>query len=136
MSAEALGFSGIVALLILLVLRVPVAFAMFLVGFLGIWALNGWNGAMGLLSSETFTLASSSELVVVPVYSDGECRLDNRNEPAIIQCRLCRHWPYSWGIGIRNPFGLWWFCGAIWVVRGLCAHHGQSVLVGNGPLWI
>jgi len=68
MSAEALGFSGIVALLILLVLRVPVAFAMFLVGFLGIWALNGWNGAMGLLSSETFTLASSSELVVVPLF--------------------------------------------------------------------
>jgi len=51
-----------------LVLRVPVAFAMFLVGFLGIWALNGWNGAMGLLSSETFTLASSSELVVVPLF--------------------------------------------------------------------
>ena len=68
MRAEALGFSGIVALLILLVLRVPVAFAMFLVGFLGIWALNGWNGAMGLLSSETFTLASSSELVVVPLF--------------------------------------------------------------------
>jgi len=68
MSAEALGLSGIVALLILLVLRVPVAFAMFLVGFLGIWALNGWNGAMGLLSSETFTLASSSELVVVPLF--------------------------------------------------------------------
>ena len=68
MSAEALGFSGIVALLILLVLRFPVAFAMFLVGFLGIWALNGWNGAMGLLSSETFTLASSSELVVVPLF--------------------------------------------------------------------
>ena len=68
MSAESLGFSGIVALLILLVLRVPVAFAMFLVGFLGIWALNGWNGAMGLLSSETFTLASSSELVVVPLF--------------------------------------------------------------------
>ena len=68
MSAEALGFGGIVALLILLVLRVPVALAMFLVGFLGIWALNGWNGAMGLLSSETFTLASSSELVVVPLF--------------------------------------------------------------------
>lgn len=68
MSAEALGFTGIVALLILLVLRVPVAFAMFMVGFMGIWALNGWNGAMGLLSSETFTLASSSELVVVPLF--------------------------------------------------------------------
>ncbi|MDA9954033.1 TRAP transporter large permease [Planktomarina sp.] len=68
MSVEAIGFTGIAALLSLLVLRVPVAFAMFLVGFIGIWVLNGWNGAMGLLSSETFTLASSSELVVVPLF--------------------------------------------------------------------
>ncbi len=68
MSVEATGFIGLVALLVLLALRVPVAFAMFLVGFLGIWALNGWNAAMGLLSSETFTLASSPELVVVPLF--------------------------------------------------------------------
>ncbi|CAN0598863.1 unnamed protein product, partial [Ectocarpus sp. 12 AP-2014] len=34
----------------------------------GIWSLNGWNGAMGLLASETFTLASSPELVVVPLF--------------------------------------------------------------------
>ncbi len=68
MSVEAAGFVGIAALLMLLILRVPVAFAMFLVGFLGIWALNGWNAAMGLLGSETFTLASSPELVVVPLF--------------------------------------------------------------------
>ena len=68
MSVEAAGFVGIAALLMLLILRVPVAFAMFLVGFLGIWVLNGWNAAMGLLGSETFTLASSPELVVVPLF--------------------------------------------------------------------
>jgi len=68
MSGEAIGLVGIIALFVLLMLRVPVAFAMFLVGFLGIWALNGWNAAMGLLSSETFTLASSPELVVVPLF--------------------------------------------------------------------
>ncbi len=68
MSIEAIGFVGIAALLVLLVLRIPVAFAMFLVGFIGIWLLNGWNAAMGLLSSETFTLASSPELVVVPLF--------------------------------------------------------------------
>ena len=68
MSVEAIGFVGIVALLILLILRIPVAFAMFLVGFIGIWVLNGWNAAMGLLSSETFTLASNPELVVVPLF--------------------------------------------------------------------
>ncbi len=68
MTAGAIGTLGIVALLILLILRIPVAFAMFLVGFLGIWVLNGWNAAMGLLASESFTLASSPELVIVPLF--------------------------------------------------------------------
>ncbi|MFT7105568.1 MAG: tripartite ATP-independent transporter DctM subunit [Yoonia sp.] len=68
MSVEAIGFVGIAALLILLALRIPVAFAMFLVGFLGIWAVRGWDAAMGLLGSETFTIASSPELVVVPLF--------------------------------------------------------------------
>ena len=47
MSAGAMGVAGIVILLVLLLLRIPVAFAMFLVGFIGIWLLNGWNAAMG-----------------------------------------------------------------------------------------
>ena len=68
MSVEAIGLTGLIALLALLILRVPVAFAMFLVGFIGIWIVRGWNAAMGLLSSETFTLASSPELVVVPLF--------------------------------------------------------------------
>ncbi|AZQ65877.1 TRAP transporter large permease [Silicimonas algicola] len=68
MSGGVIGTLGIVVLLVLLLARVPVAFAMFLVGFLGIWALNGWNAAMGLLGSETFTLASNPELVVIPLF--------------------------------------------------------------------
>lgn len=68
MSAAAIGTIGIIALFILFLIRIPVAFAMFLVGFVGIWVLNGWNAAMGLMASETFTLASSPELVVVPLF--------------------------------------------------------------------
>jgi len=68
MSVEAIGLVGITTLLILLALRVPVAFAMFLVGFVGIWTVRGWDAAMGLLGSETFTIASSPELVVVPLF--------------------------------------------------------------------
>lgn len=68
MTASAIGLLGIVCLFILLLLRIPVAFAMFLVGFLGNWALNGINSATSLLASETFTLASSPELVVVPLF--------------------------------------------------------------------
>lgn len=68
MSVEQIGLLGIVSLLTLLILRVPVAFAMFLVGFIGIWSVRGWDAAMGLLGSESFTLASSPELVVVPLF--------------------------------------------------------------------
>ncbi|MFT6786409.1 MAG: tripartite ATP-independent transporter DctM subunit [Dinoroseobacter sp.] len=68
MSIASIGLMGIGALFVLLVLRVPVAFAMFLVGFLGIWQLNGINAATSLLASEAFTLASSTELVVIPLF--------------------------------------------------------------------
>lgn len=62
------GLLGMAVLLLLLVLRVPVAFAMFAVGFAGIWTLNGLGAAMSLMASESFTLASSAELVVVPLF--------------------------------------------------------------------
>ncbi len=68
MSAAAVGTLGVAALLALLILRIPVAFAMFAVGFIGTGVLNGWPAAMSLLASETFTLASSPELVVVPLF--------------------------------------------------------------------
>ncbi len=68
MSDAGVGALGVAALFLLLALRVPVAFAMFAVGFAGIAALNGWSAAMSLLASESFTLASSSELVVVPLF--------------------------------------------------------------------
>lgn len=68
MSSGLIGILGIAALLALLLLRIPVAFAMFLVGFLGLWIIDGWTVASGLLASETFTLASKPELVVIPLF--------------------------------------------------------------------
>ncbi|MFV0492953.1 MAG: TRAP transporter large permease [Pseudorhodobacter sp.] len=68
MSSALIALTGISLLLILLALRIPVAFAMFLIGFVGIWALNGFNAAIGLLASESFTLASNPELIVIPLF--------------------------------------------------------------------
>ena len=68
MSPMIIGVTGLAALFVLLMIRVPVAFAMFVVGFFGIASLNGTNAATSLLASETFTLASSPELVVIPLF--------------------------------------------------------------------
>jgi len=68
MSPVLIGSASFVLLLALLLLRIPVAFAMFTVGFIGIWMLNGLQAATGLLASETFALASNSELIVVPLF--------------------------------------------------------------------
>ena len=68
MSASAIGVTGMAILLVLLALRVPVAFAMFAVGFVGNSILNGPAAALSLAASESFTLASSAELVVVPLF--------------------------------------------------------------------
>lgn len=68
MDGGTIGLIGIAVLLFLLLVRVPVSFAMFLIGFLGIWQLNGFEAAKSLLASETFTLASSPELIVVPLF--------------------------------------------------------------------
>ncbi|MCA2011277.1 TRAP transporter large permease [Pararhodobacter sp. CCB-MM2] len=62
------GLLGMGALFVLLGFRIPVAFAMFVVGFFGIWNLHSLNAAMNYLASESFTIASSAELVVVPLF--------------------------------------------------------------------
>lgn len=68
MSPIAIGLSGLLVLFVLLGLRVPVAFAMFAVGFVGNWILNSPQAAMSQLASDSFSLASSAELVVVPLF--------------------------------------------------------------------
>ena len=68
MSASMIGMLGILIMFVLLVLRVPVAFAMFAVGFAGITILDSSRSAVSLLASESFTLASSPELVVIPLF--------------------------------------------------------------------
>ena len=52
MSSAAIGLVGMACLLVMLIIRIPVAFAMFVVGFFGIAILNGWNAATSLLRLE------------------------------------------------------------------------------------
>ena len=68
MSPEAAGIAGIVALLLLFLLRVPIAFAMMLVGFGGFAALSGTAPALALLSQDLFDTFTSYPLSVIPMF--------------------------------------------------------------------
>jgi C4-dicarboxylate transporter DctM subunit len=68
MSPEATGLVGIGLLLVLFMLRMPVAFAMGLVGLAGFAYLNGIESALTLLAQDVYDTLSSYPLSVIPMF--------------------------------------------------------------------
>lgn len=68
MSPTTIGLVGLAALVALILLRLPVALAMFAVGFTGITLLSGQDAAFSLLASEAFSIGSKFDLVVIPLF--------------------------------------------------------------------
>ncbi len=69
MSLAAIGLTGIGALLaILFLLRMPVGFAMGIVGFLGFAHVINLNAALGMLGTEFWQVFSSYGLTVIPLF--------------------------------------------------------------------
>lgn len=68
MSDVAIGTTGIAGLFVLMILRTPVAFAMLLVGFFGLWLMEGLRAAGAVLLTETYSNVASYSLIVVPMF--------------------------------------------------------------------
>ena len=68
MSATLIGIIGLLGLFTLLAIRTPVAIAMIIVGVIGTWVLNGWQASMSTLVDESFVIASTYELIVIPLF--------------------------------------------------------------------
>lgn len=68
MSPETAGIVGIALLLFLFLLRMPIAFAMALVGFAGFAYLSGPDPAFSLLAQDIFEQFSSYPLSVIPMF--------------------------------------------------------------------
>lgn len=63
-----IGICGIAGLFVLMVLRTPVAFAMLLTGFFGVWFLDGLRRATAIMFTETYSSVSNYNLIVVPMF--------------------------------------------------------------------
>ncbi len=68
MSPEWIGAWSVVALIALVLLRVPVAIAMGLVGLVGYALVDDWSAALNRLGNTPFELAESYSLSVVPLF--------------------------------------------------------------------
>jgi C4-dicarboxylate transporter DctM subunit len=68
MDPETAGIVGILLLVFLFFIRVPVAFSMALVGFVGFVYLSGLDPALSLLSQDIYETFSSYPLSVIPMF--------------------------------------------------------------------
>lgn len=68
MDPTTVGIAGIVLLFALMIFRTPVAFAMLLAGFFGMWALEGLRTAGALIMTESYAAVASETLIVVPMF--------------------------------------------------------------------
>ena len=68
MSPTVIGILGLIALFVLLGLRMPVAIAMMVVGFVGTGVLDGWRVALSGLSDQPLTVAMFFSLSVIPLF--------------------------------------------------------------------
>ena len=68
MTPTVVGLLGLVGLFGLLALRMPVGVAMAVVGTIGFGVLNSWPATMAQLGREPYVIASSYELIVIPLF--------------------------------------------------------------------
>ena len=68
MTVQTIGLIGMAALVLLIFLRVPVAIAMGIVGFLGYAALDGFGKATRVLGQTPFDISTAYTLSVVPLF--------------------------------------------------------------------
>ncbi len=68
MSPVAAGIAGFVLLVLLMFLRIPVGFTMAIVGLAGFGVLVSWEAALHLLARDIFSVFSSYNLTVIPLF--------------------------------------------------------------------
>lgn len=68
MSQLTIAIIGLIALFALMLLRMPISFSMFIVGFIGIMVVASTDAAFNVLTAELWNQFSSYTLTVIPLY--------------------------------------------------------------------
>lgn len=65
---EIIGVIGVVVMLVLLLLRVPISFTFFIVGFVGLWLTKSFTAAINAVGTTPFQTMQQSGWTVVPLF--------------------------------------------------------------------
>jgi tripartite ATP-independent transporter DctM subunit len=68
MTPEVIGLIGIILMLLLIMLKIPIAYSMFIVGFLGFAVIVSPDAALSMVGTEIFSNFSSYTLSVIPMF--------------------------------------------------------------------
>lgn len=68
MTPTMMGLTSFVVLVLLMFLKIPVGFVMAIVGFTGFGLLISWDASLGLLARDFFSIFSSYNLTVIPLF--------------------------------------------------------------------
>jgi C4-dicarboxylate transporter DctM subunit len=68
MTPTMMGLTSFVVLVLLMFLKIPVGFVMAIVGFTGFGLLISWDASLGLLARDFFSVFSSYNLTVIPLF--------------------------------------------------------------------
>ncbi|MBI4765430.1 MAG: TRAP transporter large permease [Deltaproteobacteria bacterium] len=68
MTPVIVGIAGFLLMFLLMALNMPIAFAMGLAGFLGIWILEGANAALSTVGMKPFTWAADYNFMCIPLF--------------------------------------------------------------------
>lgn len=68
MSMTTLALTGLVLMFVLMLLRMPISFSMFIVGFLGLVAAASSKAAFTVITADLWTQFSSYTMTVIPLY--------------------------------------------------------------------
>jgi C4-dicarboxylate transporter DctM subunit len=68
MTPTMMGLTSFVVLVLLMFLKIPVGFVMAIVGFSGFGLLISWDASLGLLARDFFSVFSSYNLTVIPLF--------------------------------------------------------------------
>ncbi len=68
MSSSLIGITGIVVMVVIFMTRMPVAYVMAMVGFIGFTTMSSLNGGLNLLAKDFYEVFSSYGLTTIPLF--------------------------------------------------------------------